>query len=154
MSIFSIACNKKTKLLSDFHLKSEQKKQSPAIAIAMTGSVADAATIIQRHQVPILCYHRIENKNTSSDYTVSVASFKDQMKLLADSGYHTILPDQLYDYLAKGTPLPSKPFMLTFDDTRLEHYTIAAPEMEKHGFRGVFFVMTIPIGRPSSLPMN
>ena len=149
VSIFSIACNKKTKLLSDFHLKSEQKKQSPAIAIAMTGSVADAATIIQRHQVPILCYHRIENKNTSSDYTVSVASFKDQMKLLADSGYHTILPDQLYDYLAKGTPLPSKPFMLTFDDTRLEHYTIAAPEMEKHGFRGVFFVMTIPIGRPN-----
>ena len=149
VSIFSVACNKKTKVLSDLHLKSEQKNQSPPVAIAISDSVADAATIIQRHQVPILCYHRIENKNTSSDYTVSVASFKEQMKLLADSGYHTILPDQLYDYLAKGTPLPPKPFMLTFDDTRLEQYTIAAPEMEKYGFRGVFFVMTIPIGRPN-----
>jgi peptidoglycan/xylan/chitin deacetylase (PgdA/CDA1 family) len=149
VSIFLIACNKKTKVLSDFHLKSEQKKQSPVIAIAKADSVADAATIIQRRQVPILCYHRIENKNTSSDYTVSVASFKEQMKLLADSGYHTILPDQLYDYLTKGMPLPPKPFMLTFDDTRLEQYTIAAPEMEKYGFRGVFFVMTIPIGRPN-----
>jgi peptidoglycan/xylan/chitin deacetylase (PgdA/CDA1 family) len=149
VSIFLIACNKKAKVLSDFHLKSEQKKQSPVIAIVKADSVADAATIIQRRQVPILCYHRIENKNTSSDYTVSVASFKEQMKLLADSGYHTILPDQLYDYLTKGMPLPPKPFMLTFDDTRLEQYTIAAPEMEKYGFRGVFFVMTIPIGRPN-----
>jgi peptidoglycan/xylan/chitin deacetylase (PgdA/CDA1 family) len=149
VSIFSIACNKKTKILSDLHLKSEQKNQSPPVAIAMADSVADAGIIMQRHQVPILCYHRIENKNASSDYTVSVAVFKEQMKLLADSGYHTILPDQLYDYLEKGTPLPSKPFMLTFDDTRLEHYTIAAPEMEKYGFRGVFFVMTIPIGRPN-----
>ena len=148
-SIISTACNKKSKQLQDKGLKTEQKEESPAIEVVRVDSVADASTILHRPQVPILCYHRIENKNTSSDYTVSIASFKEQMKLLADSGYHTILPDQLYDYLAKGTPLPSKPFMLTFDDTRLEHYTIAAPEMEKYGFRGVFFVMTIPIGRPN-----
>ena len=42
--------------------------------------------------------------------------------MLADSGYHTILPDQLYDYLTKGTPLPSKPIMLTFDDTDLDQF--------------------------------
>ena len=33
--------------------------------------------------------------------------------------------------------------MITFDDSRSEHFTIAAPEMEKYGFRGVFFIMTI-----------
>ena len=69
--------------------------------------------------------------------------------MLADSGYHTILPDQLYDYLLFNKPLPQKPIMLTFDDTRLEHFTIAAPAMEKHGFKGVFFAMTIPIGKPN-----
>jgi peptidoglycan/xylan/chitin deacetylase (PgdA/CDA1 family) len=29
--------------------------------------------------------------------------------------------------------------MITFDDTRGEQYTIGAAEMEKYGFKGVFF---------------
>ena len=33
--------------------------------------------------------------------------------------------------------------MITFDDSRVEHSQIAAPVMEKYGFRGVFFIMTI-----------
>jgi peptidoglycan/xylan/chitin deacetylase (PgdA/CDA1 family) len=39
--------------------------------------------------------------------------------------------------------LPSKSFLVTFDDSREEHSTIAAPVLEKLGFRGVFFIMTI-----------
>ena len=69
--------------------------------------------------------------------------------MLADSGYNTILPDQLYNYLAYGAELPSKPIMLTFDDTKLDQYTIAYPELEKHGFKGVFFIMTVSLGRPN-----
>src|SRR5205823_5754693 len=30
--------------------------------------------------------------------------------------------------------------------------TIAAPEMEKHGFKGVFFIMTVSIGRHGKQP--
>src|SRR5690606_31537465 len=45
-------------------------------------------------------------------------------------------------------PLPAKPIMLTFDDTVLEQFTIAKPEMDKYGFKGVFFIMTVSIGRP------
>ena len=33
--------------------------------------------------------------------------------------------------------------MITFDDSRVEHALIAAPVLEKNGFRGVFFIMTI-----------
>jgi len=69
--------------------------------------------------------------------------------MLADSGYHTILPDELYNYLAYGTPLPSKPVMLTFDDTDLNQFTIAFPEMKKYNFKAVFFIMTVSIGRPN-----
>jgi peptidoglycan/xylan/chitin deacetylase (PgdA/CDA1 family) len=39
--------------------------------------------------------------------------------------------------------------MLTFDDTDLDQFTIAAPEMKKYGFKGVFFVMTVSLGRPN-----
>jgi peptidoglycan/xylan/chitin deacetylase (PgdA/CDA1 family) len=37
--------------------------------------------------------------------------------------------------------------MITFDDGDLEQYELAAPELEKHGFKGAFFIMTASIGR-------
>jgi len=61
------------------------------------------------------------------------------------------LPDQLYDQLTKGTSLPSKPVMLTFDDSHESHFSIAAPILEKYGFRGVFFIMTVCIGKKKYL---
>jgi peptidoglycan/xylan/chitin deacetylase (PgdA/CDA1 family) len=70
------------------------------------------------------------------------------MKALKDSGYETILPGELYDYLVHGGKLPAKPVMLTFDDTDEEQYSIGYPEMKKYGFKGVFFIMTISINRP------
>ncbi|MGZ5190265.1 MAG: polysaccharide deacetylase family protein [Flavisolibacter sp.] len=114
--------------------------------------VADAATILSRKQVPVLCYHHIRDAETvskaSMGYDVTLNQFKAQLKTLADSGYKTILPDQYYDYLTKGTPLPEKPVMLTYDDTDVEQFTFAKPEMDKYGFKGVYFIMTISIGRP------
>jgi len=38
--------------------------------------------------------------------------------------------------------------MITYDDTDLEQFTIGKTEMDKHGFKGVYFIMTISIGRP------
>ena len=146
VSIFFISCNEKRESEPGTGLKKEEEKKTTT---PKADTVVSAAAILERKQVPILCYHRIENNKAPSDYNVTIPVFKEELKILADSGYHTILPDQLYEYLTKGTPLPPKPFMLTFDDTRVEHFSIAAPEMEKYGFRGVFFVMTISIGRPN-----
>ncbi|SET42907.1 polysaccharide deacetylase family protein [Hymenobacter actinosclerus] len=124
---------------------------SPATIPA--GKRADAATIIARPQVPILCYHQIrdwtaKDSKGAKDYIIPVAQFKAQMQMLADSGYHAILPDQLYAYLTTGAPLPSKPVMLTFDDTDLDQFTVARPTLEKHGFKAVYFIMTVSLGRP------
>jgi len=113
--------------------------------------MADAATILARRQVPILCYHHIRDikmpRRSTKDYEVTTSAFREQMKILADSGYHTILPDQLYDYLTKGVELPSKPVMITYDDTDEEQFTIAKAEMDKYGFKAVYFIMNISIGR-------
>jgi peptidoglycan/xylan/chitin deacetylase (PgdA/CDA1 family) len=147
-SALLICCTEKTP-----HPEPVSKKQEEAKVASVTSksqdAVASAVTVIGRPQVPILCYHRIDDSRKPDDYNVTVAQFKEQMKALADSGYHTILPDQLYDYLAKGTPLPPKPFMITFDDTRKEQFTVGASEMQKYNFKGVFFVMTISINRPN-----
>ncbi|WP_345225952.1 polysaccharide deacetylase family protein [Hymenobacter koreensis] len=116
-------------------------------------ATSNAAAILARPQVPILCYHQIRNwtakdSKGAKDYIVPVDAFKKQIQMLADSGYHTILPDQLYAYLTTGAPLPSKPVMLTFDDTDLDQFTVAKPVMDKYGYKGVFFVMTVSLGRP------
>ncbi len=112
-----------------------------------------AGMILNRKQIPVLCYHQIRDwkptdSKTSRTYIVPPAAFDAQMKMLADSGYHTISPDQLYAYLLSGTRIPSKPIMLTFDDTDLDQFTVADPEMKKYGFKGVFFIMTVSLGRP------
>ena len=114
--------------------------------------VADAKTILARKQVPILCYHQVRNwkptdGKVGKDYIVEIQNFKDQMKMLSDSGYHTILPDQLYAYLNTGAALPSKPIMLTFDDTDMDQFTVVRPTLEKLGYKAVYFIMTVSIGR-------
>ena len=117
-----------------------------------TRKVADAATILARKQVPILCYHQIRNwtgsdSKSGKDYITPVETFKQHIKMLADSGYHTVLPDQLYNYLAYGDALPDKPVMITFDDTDLDQYTVGATTLKKYGYKGVYFIMTVSIGK-------
>jgi peptidoglycan/xylan/chitin deacetylase (PgdA/CDA1 family) len=111
-------------------------------SVEVKSTANTSAQVYAKQQVPVLCYHRIAD-GTKSEYKVSPATFAAHMKVLADSGYHSISPAQLYDYLVYNKDLPEKPVMITFDDSREEHSTIAAPVMEKHGFRGVFFIMTI-----------
>ena len=101
-----------------------------------------AAEILAKKQIPVLCYHRLEY-GRNDVYTVTPEMFSSHLKVLADSGYHAILPDQLYNYLVYNAALPEKPFMITFDDSRIEDFTIAAPAMEKHNFKAAFFIMTV-----------
>lgn len=126
---------------------------SVAQKIPSVTKIDPATTILARKQVPILCYHQIRDyrptdSKTARDYIVPPAAFKEQMKALADSGYKTILPEELYAYLAAGIPVPEKAVMITFDDTDLDQFTIAKPVLEEHHFKGVFFIMTVSLGRP------
>jgi len=123
-------------------------------SIAQTGAVKvpPPSVIMARKEVPILCYHQVRDwKPTDSkmakDYIIPPATLREQLKMLHDSGYHSILPDQLYAYLTTGATLPSKPIMLTFDDTDEDQYTVAFPELKKYGFKAVFFIMTVSLNR-------
>ena len=125
-----------------------EKKVTP-----VENSMAKPRQILDRLQVPILCYHRLRDYRTTDGagaktYIVPASAFKRQIKMLADSGYHTITADEYYAYLAFGAALPQKPVMISFDDTSEEQFTVGAAELDKYGFKGVFFVMTISIGRP------
>jgi peptidoglycan/xylan/chitin deacetylase (PgdA/CDA1 family) len=103
-------------------------------------------------QVPVLCYHNLKKDPTKENLlTISEEHFSAQLKFLHDSGYHTISPEQLVQHFTIDYALPSKPVIISFDDTHEEHYSIAKPILEKYGFRGVFFIMTVCINKPNYL---
>ncbi len=161
--LFWIYCIGSVSILSSCQQK---VAQVPSVLISQTAlleppqtvqPLPDGAIILARPEIPVLCYHQIRDWQGNEsrgvkDMVVPPDQFKKQLEILADSGYHTILPDDLYAYLTLGKPLPSKPFMLTFDDSDLDQYKIALPEMKRHGFKGVFFIMTVSLGR--SIYMN
>ena len=126
---------------------------APAPGTIPAAKAADAAAVYARPQVPILCYHQIRDwtardSKGAKDYITPIATFKAHIKMLADSGYHTVSPDQLYAYLTTGARLPSKPILLTFDDTDLDQFTIARPTLAQYGYKAMYFVMTVSLGRP------
>lgn len=149
---FSYCKQSKAKVKDTPAIVAESKTDTVKKA-ARPSAIADATTIMARPQVPVLCYHRLREwkpneKESMKAYIVPIANFKAQIKMLADSGYHSITPDEYYAYLAYGAVLPSKPVMITFDDTSEEHYAIAFPELQKYGFNATFFIMTVSLGRP------
>ena len=128
--------------------------KAPVDSSVQSIHISDAETIMKRKQVPILCYHHIRDWKMSDskrarDYIVPVDTFRNQLKLLSDSGYHTISPNVLYSYLGSGKSIPPKSILLTFDDTDEEQFTVGKSEMDKYGFKGVFFIMTVSLGRPN-----
>ncbi len=153
--IFFAAC---VAVLAACHTNSESINSTPvntdtSATNPVTKPVADLASILAKREVPVLCYHHIRpgragESASMKSYSVSPASFAEQMKALHDSGYQTILPGELYEYLLHEGKLPEKPVMLTFDDTDEEQYSIGAAEMKKYGFKGVYFIMTIAMNRP------
>src|SRR3954453_8831501 len=117
---------------------------------------APSAAIAARARVPVLCYHQIRPP-TSADgaaartYIVRPSVFAAQMRALDDAGYTTVTGDALVDHLARGTPLPRKPVLLTFDDASAGQYTDAFPVLRRHRFVATFFIMTVVLGKPGWL---
>ncbi len=91
--------------------------------------------------VPVLNYHQI-NDWAENPLTVHTDQFEKQMKYLKENGYHTITPAELLDAWQKGTPLPEKPVVLTFDDGYVDNYQNVYPILRKYGLKGTIFVVT------------
>ena len=113
---------------------------------------ADAATILARKRVlSYVIYNRqsrLESHGFQNfrDYIVSCCQLRSQIKMLADSGYHALLLRPVMPILLPGAALPSKPVLITFDDTDLDQYTTAAPELKNTDSKATYFIMTVSLG--------
>jgi len=91
--------------------------------------------------VPILYYHSVKLEG-GNELRMPPKEFEAQMTYLEDNGYHSVSLDQLYQASYKGGGLPSKPFVISFDDGYVDNYTTAFPIITKHGFTATVFMVT------------
>lgn len=91
------------------------------------------ATPEEGYDLPIIMYHGLlKEESRQGKYVLSPVQFESDLKYLKENGYHTVVVQDLIDYVAKGTPLPEKPVMITFDDGYYNNYYYAFPLLEKY----------------------
>ena len=120
------------------------------LLIKITGPVA--ATSTEQARVPILVYHIVRpSYPTDTSAVITLAHtpevFNAQMQYLRDAGYHVVSLGALEDYYKHGTPLPTHPIVITFDDGWRDQFVYAFPILVKHHYTATFFIFTNPIGR-------
>lgn len=96
-------------------------------------------------RVPIAVYHGIrdtlpEEPLDVRQFNIAPAVFDEQMRYLHENDYHTITFAMLHEAIVHGTPLPSKPVILSFDDGWRTQYTDALPVLTKYDLKATFFL--------------
>lgn len=125
--------------------------------LGRAGLAAAAAVLLcgwGRVNVPILEYHRIGAEPAGSALTdaltVGTGDFAAQMDWLHAEGFHAITPAELYDALAFGARLPTRPVLLTFDDGYRDVLWNVAPVLRRLHLHATAFVITARISGPDS----
>ena len=95
-----------------------------------------------RTRIPVLLYHRVDTEAESQwrRFCVAPENFADQMRWLAYQGFTTIRLGQLLDYYHLGSPIPSQPIVITFDDGYFCNFSRAFPILQRHGFGATVFL--------------
>jgi peptidoglycan/xylan/chitin deacetylase (PgdA/CDA1 family) len=94
-------------------------------------------------------YHKIDEER--SDYlTVTTRQLRNQLELLAASGYQFISLQDWLDHLHHGLILPERPVLLTFDDGYTSVLSLAYPILREFRAKATVFLPTGYAGTSSS----
>ena len=111
-----------------------------ATATAPPASLGPATGTPSTKPVPVLMYHVIHSPPPGAkfpDLYVPPAEFTAQVKALEQAGYRGVTLDQVHSAWTKGTPLPAKPIVLSFDDGYRSQWAKARPTLQAAGWPGV-----------------
>ncbi|WP_099221940.1 polysaccharide deacetylase family protein [Listeria costaricensis] len=70
-----------------------------------------------------------------------VDDFKAQMQFLKENDYHLLSMQEVRDFYEKGSTLPEKAVLLTFDDAFQSVYELAYPVLKELGMQATLFVV-------------
>ncbi len=106
-------------------------------------------------RVVILRYHSVQH-DPRPDTPVGrgivhpAEDFARQMEWLA-ANYRPVTLDQVAAALREGQPPPDDGVLITFDDGYRDNHAVAAPILERHGMKGVFYI-TVDCVEQQKLP--
>jgi peptidoglycan/xylan/chitin deacetylase (PgdA/CDA1 family) len=98
--------------------------------------------------VPILMYHHIsDNPSELNTLTVSPEKFEQDMLTIKNAGYTPVHLSELVDFVYKGTSLPEKPIVITFDDGYTSNYKFAYPTLQQLNMKATIFMIGWSVGK-------
>lgn len=106
--------------------------------------------------IPILMYHYVEYVQDSGDtkrmsLDTTPYTLEQEIKTLKDAGYNFITNQDLANALNGKSQLPSKPIVLTFDDSYRDFYTDAYPILKKYNAKATQYVISGFLNRNNHL---
>ncbi len=93
-------------------------------------------------KVYISMYHYVRDLKNSRYPEIKgldVSLFKKQIAFFKEN-FDPITIEDLIDHYDRGTKLPERPLLLTFDDGYIDHFTTAFPILQENGMQGSFFI--------------
>ncbi len=108
-----------------------------AVALLLPGT---SRAFVRETPVPILMYHVISAPPSIAPYPnlfVKPADFAAQMHWLERHRFHPVTLQRVYDHWSRGTALPVRPIVLSFDDGYLSQYTHAYETLLRYRWPGV-----------------
>lgn len=96
-------------------------------------------------------YHEVAERSAPGfeKYTVTPRAFAAQMRWLARAGYSAIGLDAVLAQRARGTELPRRPVVLTFDDGFRSCVEWAVPVLQAYDFTATFYLVVGLMGQAS-----
>lgn len=101
--------------------------------------------------VPILAFHKVDPSFEWGVTRVTPQKFQTVLEFLKQHQYSTI---SLWSLCHSASELPSKPIVLTFDDSYESVYTNAFPILREYGFTGTVFIITGFVGKKNTWDVN
>lgn len=101
-------------------------------------AMASAPVVQEQVVLPVVMYHSmLPQKDRQGTYVISPTLFERDLQTIRQAGYTTVLAGDLIAYVERGSPLPEKPILLTFDDGYYNNYRYAFPLLQKYGMKAV-----------------
>ncbi|GAC1314081.1 MAG: hypothetical protein NVSMB21_25380 [Vulcanimicrobiaceae bacterium] len=99
--------------------------------------------------IAVLVWHDVVPKRDVY-FDTTTAEFAAELETIARGGFHVVTLAALRERLVRGTALPAKPLVLTFDDNARGIYENAFPLLRRHRFAATLFVHTNFVGKTTS----
>jgi peptidoglycan/xylan/chitin deacetylase (PgdA/CDA1 family) len=96
--------------------------------------------------VAVIVWHDVVAGPKEVWFDTTLDTFRAQLAAIAHGGFHVVTLAALRAHLERGTPLPSQPLVLTFDDNGHGIYENAFPLLQRYRFPATMFVHSNFVG--------